>query len=342
MNEPYILIDSVYINSGGGEKILNYFIDYVKKKSDENKYFFLLDDRLKLENKKINFLKINASEQSRKFFYLSNKKKFKHIVCMSNVPPPVRIENALISIYFHNDLLLNPIKSHLAIITKFKNILKKNYIKFKNKQNYSWIVQTNLMKCKLEKHLKVDKEKIKVIPIIETQELQKVIKKKNTFVYVSNFSKHKNHFRLFQAFVDVCKEKPYDIELNLTIENELYKKSFYNTSKKPKNLKIINHGIISSSQVTELYNSSEFLIYPSLNESLGMPLVEAILSKCKVIASDLNYVDQVIIPSLKFDPSSTTSIAKSIKYAIENSLDTSKIIIENKIDTFVKHINCYV
>ena len=43
-----------------------------------------------------------------------------------------------------------------------------------------------------------------------------------------------------------------------------------------------------------------FLIYPSLNESLGMPLVEAVLSKCKVIASDLNYVDQVIIPSLKF------------------------------------------
>jgi len=73
-----------------------------------------------------------------------------------------------------------------------------------------------------------------------------------------------------------------------------------------------------------------------------MPLVEAILSKCKVIASDLNYVDQIIIPSSKFDPSSTLSVAKSIKHAIENDLETSKIIIENKIDTFVKHINCYV
>ena len=46
---------------------------------------------------------------------------------MSNVPPPLRVENALISIYFHNDLLLNPIKSSLDIITKFKNILKKLY-----------------------------------------------------------------------------------------------------------------------------------------------------------------------------------------------------------------------
>ena len=95
------------------------------------------------------------------------------------------------------------------------------------------------MKSKLEKHLKIDKEKIKVIPIIETQEFQKV-KEKYICIRIK-FSKHKNHFRLFQAFVNVCKEKQYNIELNLTIEKELYKKSFYNSSKKPKNLKIINH-----------------------------------------------------------------------------------------------------
>ena len=138
----------------------------------------------------------------------------------------MRVENALISIYFHNDLLLNPIKSSIDIITKFKNILK-NYIKFKNKQNYSWIVQTNLMKSKLEKHLKVDKEKIKVIPIIETQEFQKVKKKKihlYTYQIFQNIKTILDSFKLLLMFV----KRNNNIELNLTIEKELYKKSFYN------------------------------------------------------------------------------------------------------------------
>ena len=342
MHKPYILIDAVYINSGGGNKILNYIIEYILGKSSENKYFFLLDERFKLENKKINYLKISASEKNRKNFYLNNKNKFMHMVCMSNVPPPIRINKSQVSIYFHNDLLLNPIRSSLTLINKFRNIIKKNYINFKNQQNYSWIVQTNLMKNKLEKYLNIHKEKIKIIPIIETQKFQIPIKKKNSFLYVANFSKHKNHFRLFKALEDVCQKKPYDIELNLTIDQELYEKSFYNSSTTPKNLKIINHGIISNSQLRELYNLSEFLIYPSLNESLGMPLVESVSSECKVIAPDLNYVDQVIIPSLRFDPKSISSISKSIIYAIENYIEASEIIIENKIDTFVKHITHHV
>ena len=339
MNKPHILIDAVYINSGGGKNILNNIIEYITGKSSENKYFFLLDERLKFENKKINFLKIYASEKSRKKFYLSNRKNFKHIVCMSNVPPPIKINNAFVSIYFHNDLLINPIKSGVDLINKFKNILKKNYIKFKNKDNYLWIVQTDLMKRKLEESFKIYKEKIMVFPIIKTQKFKKCIKKKNKFIYVSNFSKHKNHARLFQAFLNVCKEKPYNIELNLTIDKKLFEKSCYNSNNKLENLIIINHGIISNSEIKELYSSSEFLIFPSLNESLGMPFVEAVQYECKVLASNLNYVDQVISPSLNFDPKSISSISHSIQYAIENNIKSSKILIENKIDTFVKYIN---
>ena len=342
MKKRYILIDSVYINSGGGKEILNHIIKYILDRHDINKYFFLLDERLELKNKQIDFLQIHANEKNRKNFYLSNKNNFNSIVCMSNVPPPINIENAPVSVYFHNDLLLNPIKSNVGVLTILKNLLKKQYIKSKNKKKYSWIVQTKLMKTKLEKFLNIKNEKIKILPIIEFQDYKTPIKKKNKFVFVSNFSNHKNHFKLFQAFKDACKEKSYDIELNLTIDKNIYIKSFYYTGKKPKNLKIINHGIISTSQVREIYNSSEFLIFPSLNESLGMPLIEAIFNGCKVLAPNLNYVGQVIIPSLTFDPYSVSSISESIQYAVENNIKNSEIIIENKIDTFVKHINNHV
>jgi glycosyltransferase involved in cell wall biosynthesis len=342
MKKRYILIDSVYINSGGGKEILNHIIKYILDKHDINKYFFLLDERLELKNKQIDFLQIHANEKNRKNFYLSNKNNFNSIVCMSNVPPPINIENVPVSVYFHNDLFLNPIKSNVGVLAILKNLLKKQYIKYKNKKKYSWIVQTKLMKTKLEKFLNIKNEKIKTLPIIEFQEYKTPIKKKNKFVFVSNFSNHKNHFKLFQAFKDACKEKSYNIELNLTIDKNIYIKSFYCTGKKPRNLKIINHGIISTSQVREIYSSSEFLIFPSLNESLGMPLIEAIFYGCKVLAPNLNYVGQVITPSLTFDPYSVSSISESIQYAVENNIKNSEIIIENKIDTFVKHINIHV
>ena len=342
MNKPYILVDSVYINSGGGEEIINHIIEYIVDKHDVNKYFFLFDERLEIKNKQIDFLQINASEKNRRNFYLSNKNKFNSIVCMSNVPPPIKVDNASVSIYFHNDLLLNPIKSNVGVVTVLKNLLKKQYIKFKNKKNYLWIVQTKLMKNKLEKFLNIKNEKIKIFPIIDFQECISPIKKKNKFVYVSNFSNHKNHFKLFKAFKDTCKEKSYDLELNLTIDEKIYNKSFYFSCKKPKNLTIINHGIISPSQVREVYSSSEFLIFPSLNESFGMPLIEAIFYGCKVIAPNLNYVGQVIIPSLTFNPYLVSSISESIQYAVENNIKKAEIIIENKIDTFVKHINNHV
>ena len=81
------------------------------------------------------------------------------------------------------------------------------------------------------------------------------------------------------------------------------------------------------------------MIFPSLNESFGLPLIEAVNNECKIIAPNLPYVNQVLIPTLNFDPYSTSSIVKSIKEATGNlNLKPSKIIIENKIDTFVKYI----
>ena len=339
MKKRYILIDSVYINSGGGKEILNHIIKYILDRHDINKYFFLLDERLELKNKQIDFLQIHANEKNRKNFYLSNKNNFNSIACMSNVPPPINIENAPVSVYFHNDLLLNPIKSNVGVLTILKNLLKKQYIKSKNKKKYSWIVQTKLMKTKLEKFLNIKNEKIKILPIIEIKKPIKPNKKKNTFVYVSNFSNHKNHFKLFKAFIDVSKKLTTDIELNLTIDDEVFKKSFYYLIKKPNNFKIINHGVINSLQIKKLYCFSEFLIFPSLNESFGMPLVEAVQNGCMVLASDLNYVNEVIRPSHSFDPNSILSISNSIQFVITNKIKKSKIIVENKIDTFVKYIS---
>tara|TARA_X000001036_G_scaffold416593_1_gene433796 strand:- start:343 stop:762 length:420 start_codon:yes stop_codon:yes gene_type:complete len=139
--------------------------------------------------------------------------------------------------------------------------------------------------------------------------------------------------------VNVSKKIGANIELNLTLDDKAFRKSFYFLNKKPKNFKIINHGIVPYSKIRKLYRFSEFLIFPSLNESFGLPLIESIFYECKVLASNLSYVDEVIKPSLRFNPNSISSISDSIQHAIRNNLKKSEIIVENKIDTFVKYIS---
>ena len=342
MKHDTILVDSIYLNSEGGKAILFQFIHYlIEKKINEN-YYFLIDKRVSKKNillNKINCEFIKPSETKRKFFYLKNKTKYNSILCFSNVPPPIRL-NQSVFIYFHNDLLLNPINTNLSFYDRAKNLLKKSYIKFLNQKNYQWIVQTELIKNKVSYSFSVSGNRIKVFPIFDSKYNNlKLNKGKNRFLYVSNLSKHKNHQKLLNAFINSASKSDELIELHLTILEDEYYQSIYNNKIVSKNLKIINHGVLNKNDLYTLYNLSNFLIFPSLNESFGLPLIESINNNCRVIAADLEYVHEIIEPSLKFDPNSESSISKSILLAVEEkNLNDSKIIVENKIDTFVEYI----
>ena len=50
---------------------------------------------------------------------------------------------------------------------------------------------------------------------------------------------------------------------------------------------IVNFGTISKEKVCELYAQSKCLIFPSLEESFGLPLIEAVDMGLDVISSDL-------------------------------------------------------
>ena len=69
--------------------------------------------------------------------------------------------------------------------------------------------------------------------------------------------------------------------------------------------------------INEIYKISDFLIFPSLNESLGLPLIEASLHKLPIIASNLDYVYEVCEPNLTFDPNSEEDLTQKILEAIK-------------------------
>ena len=331
-----ILIDALYINSFGGKTILELLGERILNKGV--KYHFIFDSRLKsnlIQKIKSNdYTFVEASHKKRKEIYLSRINNFSCILCLSNVPPPIQT-SIKTTIFFHNRLLLNPLSHPISFKSRIINFFKFCYMKYYNQNDYNWIVQTPHIFKLLRKNLMINSDQVFIYPIIEEESVipnsKKII---NDFVYVSSGVSHKNHIRLIKAFIEAAKNTDKEIKLHLTLNKEdLPKKVF------PKNLKVKFHGTLSIDNVNELYNSCEFAIYPSLVESFGLPLIEASNHNCKVIASNLPYVHEIIKPSLTFDPYSVESISNSILKAIEtDNLPETKVLVENKLDNFIDFI----
>ena len=334
-----ILLDAVYIHNYGGKSILDLLIRFLIHKNLIDSFYFLLDSRYKNSFKLGSKYKyINPNENGRRIFYKKNKSCFSSILCLANVPPPIKIKSPVL-IYFHNDLLINYNEANLGLKSKLLFFLKFSYIRYKPQETYHWSVQTDIMKKKIFDRGFIKEDKIKIFPIYEDTRPSSSKKEKNTFIYVSNSMPHKNIENLILAFVDLSQKINYEIQLNLTsLKKDFIKIDF----KRQKNLKIFWHGEIEKNKLETIYKKCEFLIYPSLKESFGLPLIEAIQHNCKILASDLPYVHEIIEPSLVFNPNCYKDISKTINLAIHSEkLKESKIKIKNKLPEMINYLTTF-
>ena len=126
--------------------------------------------------------------------------------------------------------------------------------------------------------------------------------------------------------------------LCLTIDknNDLKLFRWIEARRKKYNLKIEMVGELKHSEVQDLYNRSSVLIYPSLIESLGLPLLEAAASGISIIASDLDYVHDIIKPTAVFNPYCPQSIADTLMNYYPKS--KAKTLVKVKTaNYFLKH-----
>ncbi|NNH16644.1 glycosyltransferase [Acinetobacter sp. ANC 4282] len=332
-----ILLDSVYINTGGGLVLLKYLVDCFESAFDN--VFYLFDKRTENIFKKIPLEKkmfISNSILERYFFYKKNKHQFNKVICFGNLPPNIRL-NAKVFVYFHQKLFLE-IPGNFSIKNKFIIFFKQNILNFiKNNTDY-WLVQSNTMKIELaKKYFNGFSGKIVKLPFYPKLEFSKlsVPRIAGSLLYVSNSSPHKNHYKLIESF---CLAYDEINKSSLTITVPISDVNLCDLIKEKINLgyPIINVGFIEREKLAELYLSHEYLIFPSLAESFGLGLAEAIDGGCKIIAADLNYTYEVCEPSLVFNPYSVESMKNAIVTAVQNELPYAQKLIENDISKIMQ------
>ena len=332
-----LLVDATYIHNGGGRILLNYLI--MKLLQNKKDTFFLLDSRCEPDFDFIpsdNRLYLKTNVWSRYQFYSSHKNDFSKVICLGNLPPPVRLK-AQVYTFFQNLIYID--FSNYFGFDKSILWLKSWYITFYLKNTDYVIVQTDYVKDAFCKKYQFIENQCFTIPFFENfvEKSYSKIRRKEHFLFVSDGNTHKNHKNLLKAWGIVNQRNP-DLELHLTV-SQIYPNLLKLIEKyQSKGINIINHGKVSQTTLNELYQASEYIVYPSFTESFGLGLIEGVLAGCKPIVSNRPYAFAVVEPFKVFNPLDFQNIAKSIleAYNYTQNFENQDLKVNNEIEKLIK------
>lgn len=334
-----ILIDAIYINTGGGKILLDYLIEELEK--TDKQIFYLLDKRIEKEKYIIKssniILYLNSGFFDRINFYKQNKEKFDKIFCFGNIPPPIRL-NTKVFTYFHGAAYIFLSKNDFSLKNRLLFFLKRKILSLWKKNTDKWIVQSSYVQEKMIERYGENKDKIEIIPFFKSikknRDISNIDKIPNSFLYVSNAYPNKNHTRLIEAFCNFYDK--YKIgKLILTVSKKFDEVEELIDTKIQQEYPIENLGYVSQEVLVKYYEQSEFVIFPSTSESFGLGLIEGIEFDCKIIGANLPYTYAVCEPSIVFNPLNIESIEESFNYAVHNKVKDSISKTENCISKLI-------
>ncbi|OZA76460.1 glycosyltransferase [Polynucleobacter sp. 39-46-10] len=166
----------------------------------------------------------------------------------------------------------------------------------------------------------VDEElasKMSILPVLETK--KSINDSEFAFFYPADAVGHKNHENLLRAWALLAKAGRTP-KLFLTLQAAemawLWKRAALGGDDLNA---IINLGWLTRAGVLQQLKNSSALIFPSLAETFGLPLLEARALGIPVVASERDFVRDVCAPAQTFDPESPRSIAMAILRFMDGS-----------------------
>ena len=333
-----LFIHATNIHQGGGKVLLD---EIVKTNTFKGERVLLLDSRMLLTNQLSNtdcVKRVTPSVLQRflgEWWLARQVQPDDTVLCFGNLPPIFKLLGHVVVFVQNRYLLENISLSKFAWKVRLRLHVERFWFRFKLGNVDQFIVQTpsmnvfmeSLIKSKFAKGISKNQHEkgnqlVKVLPFIDSIErYERMIKVSSLkagsefdFVYVASGEPHKNHRRLIEAWLLLAESGVFP-SLCLTLDtvhcSELTE--WIDEMIHCYKLNIMNVGMLTKQDIVQLYGKSNALIYPSTLESFGLPLIEARQSGLAILASELDYVRDIIDPEQSFDPKSATSIARAVK-----------------------------
>ncbi len=152
---------------------------------------------------------------------------------------------------------------------------------------------------------------------------------KEYFLFVGTIEPRKNLSRLFKA-ISIVKKSFSDIKLLVVGKKGwAYREILSLIPKLDIEENIILTNYVSRNQLRFLYDNSLALIFPSLYEGFGLPLLEAVYLKKSVLASNIEVFKEIYKDyPIYFDPLSSDEIAEKILNFLEKPKEPDTFLSE--------------
>jgi len=289
----------------------------------------LLDSRMLLDQKteQLSNLKVRrisptiASRLRAEFWLRKHVKPGDGVLCFGNLPPLFRLP-AHVRVFVQNRYLVDGVPLNgVGWWTRTRLTLERKWLKAFARNADGFDVQTEsmarLLKGAITLHMPVVvRPFVPVNSSIKPHSPEPIRRHydRARFLYVASGEPHKNHERLVAAWIVLADAGLYP-ELLLTFDVEKFGalNNSVNEAVSRHGLCVRNLGVVDVASVADLYATSTALIYPSLLESFGLPLLEAQAAGLPIVAAELDYVRDLIDPVESFDPLSSVSIAHAVR-----------------------------
>lgn len=319
-----LIIHATNVHQGGGGALLSALLEAVQ---GDCQTMALIDGRMALpanmpENLAIKLVEPSIRQRfSAEWWLTQNVRPQDLVLCFGNLPPLFKLRGHVV-VFVQNRYLVDDVKLNgFPLKTRVRLWIERIWLSGGMANVDEFVVQTPSMKRLLEVRTN-GKIPVRVLPFMAKHEeyvrrtrppeIQK--EKGFEFLYVASGEPHKNHRQLIEAWCLLAKGGLFP-KLTLTLDRARFAELCDWVKQKIEQcrLNVENVGSVPHAQVRQLYDRAGALIYPSTFESFGLPLIEARQAGLPVLASELDYVRDVLDPEQTFDPESSISIARAVK-----------------------------
>lgn len=200
------------------------------------------------------------------------------------------------------------------------------------------IMVSNDLRRRLVQHLKVPETKIKVVhegvssaykPLKNASRIKQKHHISRPFIFhVSNLSPKKNPKTLLKAFSQLVK-KGFDLELVIAGAKwtSRYVKRMIEKFNLASNVKIL--GYVPEQDLIYLYNAAELFFYPSLHETFGLPVLEAMACGTPVVTSNAYSIPEIAgDAAILCDPYDYSEFSNAIEQLLKDKKLKKEMIIK--------------
>lgn len=317
-----LIIHAVNVHQGGGARLLQALLDDI---GSGRRVVLNVDSRMPLPERIAASLEVRRIKKSvfsrlcAEIWLFRHAERDDDVLCFGNLPPLLRVK-AFTSVFVQNRYLIDDVGlGDLKVLARLRIVLERCWLRWCMAHVDQFLVQTPSMKQRIRVVVKPSAP-VLIAPLVESRIASRSV---NTllaptqlpnFVYVASGEGHKNHRNLLEAWCLLAIEgiRP---SLVLTVDESCFSDLCTWMTEKIKRygLNATNLGTVGAAGINNLYELSDVLIYPSQLESFGLPLIEASAFGLDVVASELDFVRDVVQPVQTFDPNSALSIARAVK-----------------------------